>query len=312
MRMKKFRFTSLRSLLAIVFFSLMLGACHNDDAVQLTPKEQAGKAAKESSAMVAITQDVMAITDGLMPSNGFAGGKTAHDGDDDDDDGDDNDDGDDDSDKCKPSISGSFKVNRSFRDSLIFTGIFTLDFGDGSACDDSLRRRKGKIIDSITVNVGLKGSRRFASTEKITFQGFHKDTVQVDGTFIVKSSTGNPTTVEAQNAKITYSDGTSFSWDGTLTFVYDKKGSRHCKGTVKKITDGTITGTTRSGAAFTATITKEIVFKRGCFGKQAFIPVSGTVEVTTSGITSTFDYGDGSCDKVYTITTAGIATDHTF
>ncbi len=75
---------------------------------------------------------------------------------------------------------------------------------------------------------------------------------------------------------------------------------------------GALKGITRSGAEFKATITSEIVFKRGCFGRHSFVPVSGTVEVTTAGVTSVIDYSDGTCDEDYTITTAGVLTEHTF
>jgi hypothetical protein len=36
------------------------------------------------------------------------------------------------------------------------------------------------------------------------------------------------------------------------------------------------------------------------------------VEITTGGVLSIVDYGDGSCDKVYTITTGEETTEHTF
>ena len=82
------------------------------------------------------------------------------------------------------------------------------------------------------------------------------------------------------------------------------------RGSTMKITEGSIEGTTREGAEFTTTIIKEIVFKRGCNGRHAFVPVSGTVDVVTGGVSSTIDYGDGSCDKDFTITTAGVTTEH--
>jgi hypothetical protein len=301
----------------IALFVLILGACQNDDVNPLTTKENASSSARENSEIVAVTEEVMDITDGIFVSRGFSGGRTAdggpgHDGHDDEDDNDD-DHGDKhhDSRGCKPSISGSFNLDRSHQDSLIYTGTFIVDYGDGSTCPDSAHVRKGMVIDSITFIVSFKDSITFTSTESVKFVGFTKDSTAIDGNFVIKSSTGNPTTVEAQDAKITYADSTSFSWNGILTFEYEKKGSRHCKGNVMKITDGSIEGTTRSGADFTATVTTEIVFKR-CNGKRSFVPVSGTVDITTGGVSSTLDYGDGSCDKDFTITTAGETTEHTF
>jgi hypothetical protein len=301
----------------IAGFVLILGACQNDDVNPLTTKQNASLSAIDNSEIVAVTEEVMDITDGIFISRGFSGGRTAdggpgHDDHADDDNEDDHGDKHYDSRGCKPSISGSFNLDRSHQDSLIYTGTFIVDYGDGSTCPDSAHVRRGMVIDSITFIVSFKDSITFTSTETVKFVGFTKDSTAIDGNFIIKSSTGNPTTVEAQDAKITYADGTSFSWNGTLTFEYEKKGSRHCKGNVMKITEGSIQGTTRSGAEFMATVTKEVIFKRGCNGRRFFVPVSGSVEITTGGVTSTLDYGDGSCDKDFTITTAGETTEHSF
>lgn len=313
--MKQFPVKALGSFLWISLASMIVMCCQNEDGYQLTSKEHSEKAAEDNSQIVAATEEVMDVTDGIWLSRDFSGGRTADGGDGDDEENDENEghhDDDHDSRGCKPSISGSFNLDHSHPDSLIYTGTFIIDFGDGSSCKDSTYVRKGRVIDSVTMILSYKDGFHFTSTETISFEGFSKDSVQLDGTFIISASRGNPTTVEAQGAKITYADGTFFGWDGTLTYVYEKQGSRHCKGKTMKITEGSLTGTTRSGAGFTATITKEITYKRGCFGKRFFVPVSGTVEVTSQGVTSTVDYGDGSCDKDYAITTAGILTEHTF
>jgi len=293
----------------IGFCMLIVWACQNEIADKPDSKMQASNAAEDNSKIVATTQEVMNITANAFASKGLTGGRIAghdHGDDDDDDDNDDND-----TNECKPSISGTFNLDRTHADSLIYSGTFIIDYGDGSTCSDSTNIRKGKIIDEFIWIVSFKDSITFTSTETITFEGFYKDSTQLDGMFIIKSSTGHPTTVEAQDAKITYADGTFFSWEGTLTYEYDKKGSRHCKGKFMKIT-GAITGITRTGLDFNANITKEIVLKRACFKKHWHIPVSGTIEVTTGGVTAVIDYGNGSCDKHFTITTAGVSSEHTF
>ena len=295
-----------KPMLWVGFFMLTMWACQNENADEPSMKTQSVTTARDNSQIVAATEDVMNITADAFNSEGFSSGRIAGDHHDDGDD-DDNDD----SGKCHPSVSGTFDLDRSHPDSLVYSGTLTIDFGDASTCGDSTHIRRGKIIDHYTIVISYKDSLTFSSTETITFEGFYKDSVQLDGTFIIKSSTGQPTTVEAQNAKITYADGTSFSWSGTLSYVYEKNGSRHCKGKTMKVT-GSLSGTTRDGADFTATITKELVYKRGCFGKHFLVPVSGTIDVTTMGVTSTIDYGDGTCDKDFTITTAGVLTEHTF
>jgi len=63
----------------------------------------------------------------------------------------------------------------------------------------------------------------------------------VDGTIIIKSSTKTATTVEAKDAKITYKDGTFASWNGILTYNFEKGIGRHWRGKTIKIT-GALTG----------------------------------------------------------------------
>jgi hypothetical protein len=305
--MKNTLLKSIKSMTLIGFFMLIVWACQDENIDKLDSKTQASNAAQDNSQIVATTQEVMNITANAFTARGLTGGRVAHgDHDDDDDDNDNNNSG-----ECKPSISGTFSLDRTHPDSLIYSGTFIIDFGDGSSCPDSTNIRKGKVIDEFTWIISFKDSITFTSTETITFEGFYKDSTQLDGKFVIKSSTGHPTTIEAQDAKITYADGTFFSWDGTLSYSYEKSGSRHCKGKLMKVT-GALSGTTRAGQEFTATITREIVFKRGCSGRHSFIPVSGTVEVTTGGTTSVIDYGDGSCDKHFTITTGGVPTEHIF
>jgi|SRR6186713_257303 len=134
-----------RSFLWIGVFVVVLGACVNDDVNPLTTSENAGLAAKENSQIVAVTEEVMDITDGIFVSRGMTGGRTAggpgHDGHNDEDDHSD-------SLGCKPSISGSFHLDRSHPDSLIYTGTFVVDYGYVATCADSANSRRGKVMDS--------------------------------------------------------------------------------------------------------------------------------------------------------------------
>ncbi|MEJ0057704.1 MAG: hypothetical protein WDN75_19895 [Bacteroidota bacterium] len=124
----------------------------------------------------------------------------------------------------------------------------------------------------------------------------------------MKSTTRSPTTVEAQSTRITYADGTFAQWSGVLSFEYQRiHGSREWGGSTITLT-GSLNGTSREKADFSASISKGILFRNTCKVFQGFIPLSGTVDVSTNGATSVVDYGDGSCDKTYTITTNGTTT----
>ena len=298
--------SSFRSFIWIAFYVAFMWACQKENISKNPSPAQAKLAAEDNAQIVAATQEVMSITAGAMGQENVMGGRIA---DGDHPDGDHQGEDADDNRGCKPSIKATFSLDNSHTDSLIYSGSFTIDFGDGSTCMDSTHMRTGKITDTYQYIVSFKDSVQFSSTETITFDAFHLDTVQVDGTIIIKASSNTPTTVETQDAKITYADGTSTTWSGILTYHHQKGIGRHWRGKSIMVT-GSLTGTNRHGLAFTATISKDIVYQFGCFGKNRFIPVSGTVDIVIGGVTSTVDYGDGTCHKHCTITADGKTEEH--
>jgi hypothetical protein len=271
-------------------------ACQHDsqDFLQPFKMQQSVQTAQDNSAMIAAAQDVVSTTGSAFANQGLTYGRFA-----DDDEGESDDD-------CKPTITNTIKINRVTADSTIISGTLTIDFGTGATCDSS-EMKKGKIIDSVYI---VLSKTMHKSLESITFQNSWKDSTQIDGSFSVSSATGSPTVVKIKGTKIRYHDGTQSSWTGDLTFTYQKSGVGSTYTSSITLT-GSWSGTTRKGVNFSANITKDVVFKAGCFGhRHKFIPVSGTIDVTTNGTTSTIDYGDGTCDRLYTITTGGTTTTH--
>ena len=282
--------------------ALAWGCKDDNDKYERTPAQKqadATAAAQDNSQIILTTQEMMDVTAGAFAEKGITEGRTITQGRES-------------NWGCLPSVSGSFNLNTSFADSLIYTGSITLDYGNGDSCPDSLHRRTGKITDTFVLSVSLKNKWTFSSSETIQFEGFHKDSIQVDGIVIIKSATKTPTSVEAQEAKITYPDGTFVSWNGILNFDFEKEHQNRDWGGKSITVTGALNGMSRSNGAYTATITKGIEFKSSCSSKHRFIPLLGTVEITTDGTSATLDYGDGTCDKTYTITTGGTTTVHTW
>jgi len=182
-----------------------------------------------------------------------------------------------------------------------------IDYGTGIGCNDSLEMRKGQVIDSFRLVIKLKDSVWFSLSEKITFVKFIRDSTQLDGSISITSSTGQPTIVTIDETKIKYQDGTISTWSGNLTFTIHNSTHRW-EGTIDLT--GSWSGTTRNGISFSANITKAIEFNSSCSLRR--IPVMGIVEITSNGVMSTVDYGDGTCDKLYTITVAEVTTEYTF
>ena len=279
--------------LVMLLIAFVVSCQHEAQEEKQVQIQRSNQAAQDNSSMIAATQDAVSLTGSAFANQGIAYGRME------------GEEGDNDDFECRPIVTNNIIVDRSHPDSLVISGSIIIDFGDGTTCD-STHVRKGKIIDSIMLVVVLKDRIIFKSSEKITFQNYWRDSTQVDGMISVNAATGSPTIVSINGSRIRYHDGTISSWTGSLVFTYHKN-------TIARIIDvtGSWSGTTRHGITFSATIIETIEYKTGCFGHFGrFIPVSGKINVVTNGVTSTIDYGSGTCDRVYTITTAGVTTEH--
>ncbi|SRR5258706_3242643 len=283
----------------LTFF--MVVSCQKDNFMDhMNASMKTELAAHDNSQIIAVTQDAMDVTGAALAGKGISSGRYAAnqrttDGDDGDMD-------------CAPSISGTFSIDRSHPDTIVYSGTLTIDYGAGLYCKDSTEIRKGKIIDTFNLIVSTKDSITYNLTESVTFQGYEKDSVKVDGVFTVNSTSDAMSTLTVQNAKITYSNGTSVSWSGILTSHYIHNGY-YDKDQESRQVAGSISGTNRDGVDFSASITKAILFEYSCSRR---IPVSGTIDLTVGSVQSTIDYGTGTCDRIYTITTGGTTTTYTF
>ncbi len=258
---------------------------------------QAEITAHDNNQVVAITQDAMDATGAALAVKGISNGRYAanartsnYDLD------------------CAPTLTSTITIDRSHADSLIYSGSLTIDYGNGTMCKDSTEVRKGKLIDMFKLIIRLKDSISYDLTESVTFEGYQKDSVKVDGVFSSKSTSDAVSTLSINNAKITYADGTFVTWSGSLTNEYKLAGF-HERDHESRQVSGSISGTNRSGSAFSASITKAILYEYAC---SKNIPVAGTVELTVGSASSTIDYGNGTCDKEYTITVSGTTTTYTF
>jgi hypothetical protein len=298
-----------------VIVVLIAFACdRNDEFTPAQMKERANQAAIDNAQIVTTTQDVLNVTSGAFAAEGISDGRattggvinrTTHGGDGD---------GDDDEDRpdnnCPSVITGSFTLDRSL-DTLTFSGSLSIDFGDGSGCQDSTNVKRGKVTDTFVFTFVTAPRFKFvSSSQTIVFEGFSRGAKLIDGTFIVKAEKAGTSSIEFQGAKITFADTTSVSWDGMFTSVENNFGTLNTGDDTRTLT-GSISGTSRDGAAFSANITSDVIFKFACFRRRD-IPVSGTVDITMGATSSTVDFGDGRCDKVYTVNTDGTVVEHSF
>lgn len=194
---------------------------------------------------------------------------------------------------------GTFTINTDTKTILI-------DFGTGTTCNDG-KTRSGRIRISYTGRYMDPGSIITTTPEDYFVNG-----VKVEGTKVVTNITqpNQPTThtVVVSNGKLTFSDNTTFNWQTNRVRVWQSgQGDLNPYNDVFQIT-GTASGTNRRGKNFTAEITTPLIVKTECWLQGIRKPVSGVYVVTGENSQRTINFGDGTCNRVVTVTLGNGAT----
>ncbi|MCB0527629.1 MAG: hypothetical protein H6565_09075 [Lewinellaceae bacterium] len=176
----------------------------------------------------------------------------------------------------------------------------TIDYGpDGCTGPNGDHLLKGKIIVEQSAEMFTAGATRTK-----TFEDFYVDDVKVEGS---KSwinngldAAGNWSyTKTATNMLLSYPDGTTSSWNHTHTSTLIQGALTLTHWDNIWSTTGASSGVNRNGVSYSATITEPLIKKATCRWIS-----EGVVEFTRDGNTSTLNFGNGTCDRFATLTTA--------
>ncbi len=175
-------------------------------------------------------------------------------------------------------------------------------------CDDGIPR-SGKM--TIVANLGWRRNP-LGKGVTITYENFTRGRRIFNGTVsykvdVIEDSTDSSKviamTTTMDNFTVTFPDSTSVTLSGTKTIEFvkgfftfwDKKDD------VLKI-NAQVEGTNRKGENFTS-VSENLIIRRSC---NYFFPVSGTKTIKfDDGRTYIIDFGDGTCDRIYTVTYNG-------
>lgn len=173
--------------------------------------------------------------------------------------------------------------------------IVTIDFGTG--CEG----KRGKIFAGKII-IEYKES----ATEKsktVSFENFSIDENTVQGLkSVVKidaNGNGNPEATYTVDITITLTTGEVLTKKGTKIREKIEGADTDDRGDDVNLTSGSWESVNKEGVVKNATITTNLRREYAC----KYI-VSGVIEITKDGVTSTLDFGDGSCDNVATLTDA--------
>ena len=173
----------------------------------------------------------------------------------------------------------------------------TLDYSD-AGCTNNGHTYQGKVIINQTNEMKVPGAVR-----SFTFDHFSIEGVKMEGartvTFTGLNTAGQPSFSIAVDETFTFPSGAQATHVANRTRTLTEG-----FGTITPLDnvwtiEGTASGVSRNGDAYTVTITKALVKKNPCtwIGE-------GTIEFTVNGLIRSLDFGDGSCDREATLTLA--------
>ncbi|GAB4404092.1 MAG: hypothetical protein OHK0039_04060 [Bacteroidia bacterium] len=181
--------------------------------------------------------------------------------------------------------------------------VVTLDFGTGCVGPDG-RTRSGQIVISYTQRLYVPGA-----TLTIDHVNYSVDSVMVAGTRIITNVSPNFQSNISLNTQLV---GGMLVWPNgdtaTRAFTRTATWMRAVNPINDELhVDGSATGTTRNAVAYTTQTLSTLIFKRSCRRSDGIrVPVEGVVSIQRGSQPKVqIDYGDGTCDRLATLSRNG-------
>lgn len=176
----------------------------------------------------------------------------------------------------------------------------TIDFGAGCTSNNGITR-KGKIILSYSGNLIFPGAKVVA-----TFEGYFLNDKKIEGTRTITNTgidfltSSVSLAAKIENGKITWPDNTFVTISSDQIRLV-KLGD---EGYDASIT-GSASGKSRDGVNYNTLVIDPLIIKQSCVASGVSVPGAGELQFQYGGMEVTVDYGDGTCDKLVTITYPG-------
>jgi hypothetical protein len=179
-------------------------------------------------------------------------------------------------------------------------GTITVDFGTG--CNDFYGNvRAGKVIFTYDGRRFQPGSTVVTTVDKYSING-----IRLTGTrtlINIQNSSESAPRFHAVllDGKATFEDNTFATRESDITYEWTRA-PNPANDVLTIDQSSTASGTTQAGKSYTVSLLEDLQYKRFCG-----IAVDGIKKVTIDGTKEiTIDYGDGACDKTFTISMNGV------
>ena len=181
-------------------------------------------------------------------------------------------------------------------------GVLTVDFGTTGCTDLKGNVRKGKLIFTYQGKRFMPGSTVVTTTDN-----YYINDVKLEGTRTLTNvqqsdSVAPRFNVVLASGKATFTDGSFATRESDITYQWNRA-DNPLNDNLQFFSASTATGVTRFGRTYSVALLQDLIFKRHCG-----IAVSGIKKYTLDGEKEvTIDYGDGTCDRSFTITINGVS-----
>jgi hypothetical protein len=215
---------------------------------------------------------------------------------------------------CLPDLYNQYIRDDSHYDTVIYAGTIAMNFGSETNCSLEDTPREGKIINFFVyiinmINPEFEGNISSSVKQTITFENFKRNQIGISGTIATSSSTGGPSIFETNSSTVTFADGSEIVWGGLLT---SDRGTNETSGAQMRAISGNLHGSTVDGKFFSAVVLEAVGYSYECASGNSLVPVIGRVKFLVNEIEAVLDYGNGNCDRTYTVTAGGDTKEYSF
>ena len=186
-------------------------------------------------------------------------------------------------------------------------GVLTIDFGTAGCTDQKGNVRKGKLIFNYDGKRFMPGATVVTTTENYSINGVKLEGIRTLTNLQNSTSDAPRFNVVLQNGKAIFPNEVFATRQSDITWQWNRAANPQEDNLTVESTSSA-SGSTRAGRAYQVDVVENLVYKRHCG-----IAVSGIKKYTIDGEKEvSVDYGDGVCDRAFTVTMNGITRDITF
>jgi hypothetical protein len=183
-------------------------------------------------------------------------------------------------------------------------GVLAIDFGTSGCTDLKGNVRTGKLIFTYHGKRFMPGSTVVTTVDEYTINGVKLEGTRTLTNLQASTSAAPRFNVLLEDGKATFQNSLVATREADITWQWNRA-QNPLDDNLEIESTSTASGTTRGGRNYEVILLENLIYKRDCG-----IAVSGIKKYTIDGEKEiTLDYGDGTCDRNFSITVNGMTSE---